>query len=361
MTREATGGDPFMKIFRDLGYWPYVSLKKLRQSPRVIADRNPKFMADEVVRPASSDKYAIVVSYSGASLTEDFVDLLRNLRNRSINAILVCNGRPREESLVRLRAEAHRILVRRNIGRDMGAYRAATLYLNAAPLAASRILYFNDSVVYLAGPGLDRTIAAMADSAYPVVGTFENHEFHHHIGSYAFSVSGTVFRDPKVLAFWRRYRPYDIRPHAIRQGEIAMSRRLKKLGYPIDVIYSADRLGQRLHQMEGAQILDLVKYMPTAWRSIFLDRVRMGPLGPGERLTEEFSQPLRRSGEPARRVLALSAVGPSRPRVEAAAQPAPVGSLATMTEEMAKIALIDLMLGEITRGSQVHIGFGVYH
>jgi hypothetical protein len=80
----------------------------------------------------------------------------------------------------------------------------------------------------------------------------------------------------------------------------------------------------------------------------------------GERLTQEFSQPFRRS-EPPRRVTALSAAGPTRPRLEAVAQPMPAGSIAAMTEEMAKIALIDLVLGEITRGSQVHIGFGVYH
>lgn len=353
-----------MKLtFRNIGYFPYIAYKKARQLPRVVSDLEPKFLSDETFSPAIGSVYAIVVCYSAFGVTEDFIDLLRSLRKANVNAIVVCNGHPQPAALERLRKEAHRILVRRNIGRDLGAYRAATLYLNAQALPASRVLYFNDSLIYLAGEGLDRMIQRLAEGKYPVIGTFENHEYEHHIGSYAFSVSGEVFKNPKMLAFWRRYRPYDIRPHAINKGEIGMSQRFKKLGYDIDVIYSLDRLGEKLHEMDAAQILELVRYMPTAWRSVFFDRTRKGPLGPEISLVDEFCDtPPAPPPRPAGPVL-LSASGGARTRPRAephAIAPASEPLLSTRMN-LAKMALIDLILGEISIRSQVHMGFGVFH
>ncbi|WP_216076067.1 rhamnan synthesis F family protein, partial [Acinetobacter baumannii] len=72
----------------------------------------------------------IVVKYSKFNLGNDFLDLLTTLRNSGVNAIVVCNGRMSDASHALLAQYAHRILVRDNIGRDMGAYRAATLYLH---------------------------------------------------------------------------------------------------------------------------------------------------------------------------------------------------------------------------------------
>lgn len=326
-----------------------------------MADYSPKFMVDETITPAVGSVYAIVVCYSGFGATDDFIELLRALRRANVNAIVVCNGQPRGPALARLRAEAHRILVRRNVGRDIGAYRAATLYLNSTKLPASRVLYFNDSVIYLAGPELDRMVRQLAESDYPVIGTFENHEFEHHIGSYAFSVSDDVFRNRKMLKFWRGYRPYDVRPHAIHNGEIGLSRRIKKLGFSIDVIYSVDRLSDKLHAMDPVQILGLVKYMPMAWRAVFLDRTRQGPLGLGMRTRGEFGA---RPAVPAlEKPLGLSAIGNAapRPRGVAAAAEADNALYAAAQQDLAKLALIDLLLGEISVRSQVHSGFGIYH
>ncbi|MFG1361388.1 rhamnan synthesis F family protein [Xanthobacter pseudotagetidis] len=283
------------------------------------------------------------------------------MRRANVNPILVCNGAPRGPALARLRAHAHRILVRRNVGRDIGAYRAATLYLNEQQLPASRVLYFNDSVIYLAGPELDRMVRQLAEGEYPVIGTFENHEFEHHIGSYAFSISAEVFGNRRMLKFWRAYRPYDVRPHAIHHGEIGLSRRMKKLGFNIDVIYSVDRLSAKLHAMDAVDILGLVKYMPMAWRSMFLDRTRQGPLGLGARLRGEFAaRPPAPVQDKPRGLSTIGTVAP-RPRGVVGASETDSAQYAAAQQELSKLALIDLLLGEISVHSQVHSGFGVYH
>jgi lipopolysaccharide biosynthesis protein len=170
-----------------------------------------------------------------------------------------------------LKQYAHRIPVRANVGRDMGAYRAATLYFHDQGLRPDRMLYFNDSVLYLKGRGLSDLIGRLVNSRYDVVGAFENHQFDYHIGSYVFAVSGAVFRDPRLQRFWRRYRPYDLRTHAITHGEIALSRHLKRGGYSIDVVYSAERLAQRLYRLDLISLVGLIPFMRPAFRLHPLD------------------------------------------------------------------------------------------
>lgn len=355
-----------MKLnFNSLKYSSYLLSKKIVQFPRVMRDRNPKFLLDQECCPADGNEFAIVVCYSRFGAAADLVDLLRALRRRRVNAIVVCNGFPKPDALDVLRSEAHRVLVRRNVGRDFGAYRAATLLLADEGLAASRMLYFNDSVIYIAGAELDDMVRRMVEHTYPVVGTFENHEFEHHIGSYVFSVSGEVFRDPKMLAFWRRYRPYDIRPHAIHEGEIAMSRQLKKRGYAMDAIYSVDRLGEQLHKLDAGQLLTLVKYMTPAWRSAFLERTLKGSLGGGRQLGWAFVDERQLSREGGH-IPGTSTQGPvptlgsltSAPGTPRGYHPTTV---AAARRELLRWTLVEGMLAEVSAHSQAHVGFGLFH
>lgn len=337
---------------KNIPYLLYVGCKKLLQLPKVVADYVPRFISDEVMYPARGDAYAIVISYARFGVSEDLLELLRTLKVSGVNPIVVCNGRAKEQEIAALKSEAHRLLLRRNIGRDFGAYRAASLFLHRSGLKASRVLYFNDSVIYLPGPGLTSMVGKLAASQAPVIGTFENYEIEHHVGSYAFALSGEVFHDCKVQRFWQRYRPYDVRPHAIHNGEIALSRRLKKLGYGMDVVYSVDQLATRMEGMDPAEILNLVRYMPTYWRGAFLDRARNHPFGAGTRIERELAD---RRTKPAAR--------PTVPSLSTLkTQGVDMGDrLNSALQGLSKMALIDCILREIEDRSQVHVGFGVYH
>jgi hypothetical protein len=315
-----------------LAYYGYRAALKAAQQPRILGERVPRILSDEVASPAAGTVYAIVVKYAPFRVGQDFLDLLATLRRCGVNAVVVCNGAPRPEEMKRLRAAAHRILVRPNIGRDMGAYRAASLHL--AGLGATRMLYFNDSVFYLDGPELQRMVEGLAGSGYDVAGTFENHEYFHHVGSFAFSVSGEVFADPRVVAFWRAYKPYDLRPHAIVQGEIGFARRIKAAGYRIDVIYGADRLAARLDAMSLDQLAELLRYAP-------LNAQRRSP-----------AALLRNPGATAAAIRAITAAPPSRR--------APT-TLPSLSERMEREALVNQIMRTFIDTSQVHFGFGIYH
>lgn len=249
-----------------LAFTVYVWVAKLWQWPGVLADESPRFVEDAIVTPARGDSYAIVVKYAKYGLDDGVAELIAALARQGVNVILVCNGQPRPDHLERLRAGTHRVLVRRNIGRDFGAYRAATLLLEREGLVPNRLLYFNDSVIYLDGPELDRLVAALLATSAGMLGAFENHETRHHLGSFAFSHSAEVVADPAVRRFWRRYRAYSLRPHAIVKGEIRLTTLVKSRGHRLDVVYSAQRLAGALQQLPASELAGLWRYLPSRSR-----------------------------------------------------------------------------------------------
>lgn len=249
-----------------LAFTVYVWVAKLWQWPGVLADESPRFVEDAIVTPARGDSYAIVVKYAKYGLDDGVAELIAALARQGVNVILVCNGQPRPDHLERLRAGTHRVLVRRNIGRDFGAYRAATLLLEREGLVPNRLLYFNDSVIYLDGTELDRLIAALLATSAGMLGAFENHETRHHLGSFTFGHSAEVVADPAVRRFWRRYRAYSLRPHAIVKGEIRLTTLVKSRGHRLDVVYSAQRLAGALQQLPASELAGLWRYLPSRSR-----------------------------------------------------------------------------------------------
>lgn len=244
----------------------YVRAVKLWEWPGLVAEERPRFVVDEIVAPARGDSYAIVVKYAKFGLDDGLAELVAALARQGVNVILVCNGQPRPDHLARLRADAHRVLVRRNIGRDFGAYRAATLLLEREGLVPHRLLYFNDSVIYLDGPELDRLITALLLSPAGMLGAYENHETRHHLGSFTFGHSADVVADPAVRRFWRRYRAYSLRPHAILRGEIRLTTLVKSCGHQLDVVYSAQRLASELQRRPATELAGLWRYLPSRTR-----------------------------------------------------------------------------------------------
>lgn len=330
-----------IKLDRPRLAW-YVATKKLSQLPKILKERTPRIHSDEVCRPAEGDVFAIVVKYVKFGLSDDFLALLDSLAAASVNAIVVCNGEPDAQMKALLAAKAHRIIVRRNIGRDFGAYRAATLHLKAQGFNPSRVIYLNDSVYFLAGPALDDFTRRLAASRYDVVGALENHAHSHHLGSYALSLSGQAFADPKVLRFWQRYRPYDLRPYVIKKGELRLSNTLRRCGYRFDTLYGAEKLADRLAAMSVAEIVDHMRYLPRHFQVTGM----VPALGSVAALASLFTDGEDDGGSDTRT--------PPAPRL-------PLGADARPEAALVKATLIDAIMRAVTTHSQIHEGFGLFH
>lgn len=341
-----------------VGYVAYCLAAKTSQFPRVLEDRTPRFLADETVAPAQGDRFAIVVKYAGFGVTEDFTDLLASLVRARVNPIVVCNGELKADEMAALRPHAHRILTRRNTGRDFGAYRAATLHLHRTGLRPSRLLYFNDSLLYLRGRELDALTEAMASGQDDVAGTFENHEFVHHLGSFAFAISGEVFADPRVLEFWQSYRPYDLRPHAIQRGEIGYSECLRRCGYRFNVIYSADKLADRLDAMPWHTLVGHLRYLPIGhFHDYAVKDILAGASSMAQLLNADRPNPP--AAPPPRGTPRLSDYqrpgGPTREEAEARKKSA------LLAGAIRREVLVNHIMELVTSRSQIHYGFGLFH
>lgn len=330
-----------IKLDRPRLAW-YVATKKLSQLPKIIKERTPQIISDEICRPAQGDVFAIVVKYVKFGLSADFLALLDSLSAASVNTIVVCNGAPDAQMKALLAAKVHRIIVRRNIGRDFGAYRAATLHLAAQGFKPSRVIYLNDSVYYLAGPALDDFTRKLAASPYDVVGALENHAHSHHLGSYALSLSGAAFADPKILRFWQRYRPYDLRPYVIKKGELRLSNTLRRCGYRFDTVYGAEKLADRLAAMSLAEIVDHMRYLPRHFQITGM----VPALGSAASLASLFTDGDDDGGSNTRT--------PPAPRL-------PLGADARPEAALVKATLIDAIMRAVTTHSQIHEGFGLFH
>lgn len=359
--------------------WFYTAGSKLLQQPAVRRERRPRFESDEVVAPARGDVYAIVVKYAGHGESANLHVLLDALRRAQVNTVLVCNGEVPPEELRALSQRVHRVMVRRNVGRDFGAYRAATLSLLSQGVKPERALYFNDSLLYIEGTELDRLVAEFIFSEFDVVGLAEN-QYQHHVGSFALSVSGVAFVHPEFHRFWQDYTPYDLRKHTIHAGELGLTAVLKRLACSIDVVYDVTRLARKLRDMPLHEVVDATRWLPFGFRRHALMSVLGQSIGahglilgadalagsaaardasatdPGSAGTPTLGA-LRSLREADGRVALLSRDVAAR----AMPQTSEAQGMAQSAQRLSRQLLIDHILEHVTNGSQLHFGFGLFY
>ncbi|SEU17795.1 hypothetical protein SAMN05443580_12218 [Variovorax sp. OV084] len=360
--------------------WFYTAGSKLRQQREVRGERQPRFESDEIVVPAHGDMYAIVVKYAGHGESANLHVLLDALRRAQVNTVLVCNGEVPPEELRALSQRVHRVMVRRNIGRDFGAYRAATLSLLSQGVKPERMMYFNDSLLYIEGTELDRLVAEFIFSEFDVVGLGEN-QYQHHVGSYALSVSGAAFTHPKFRQFWQDYIPYDLRKHTIHAGELGLTGVLKDLSCSIDVVYDVTRLARKLGSMPLHEVVDAMRWLPFGFRRHALMDVlgqsisargmilNAGALEGSAAAHDAPAAGQRPAGTPtlgAMRSLRdadgrVALLNRETPAVRATPKTSASEGMAQSAQRLSRQLLIDHILEHVTNGSQLHFGFGLFY
>ena len=118
---------------------------------------------------------------------------------------------------------------RPNFGRDFGSYKQGfQKILNGGwDHRCQRLLMLNDSVFY-SQTNLASFLEQLIHSDSEVIGATENHEIEHHLGSFCIAYSGSILRNPKFQAFWKKYRNTDVRQQVIKRGEMNLSKTLRR-------------------------------------------------------------------------------------------------------------------------------------
>lgn len=169
---------------------------------------------------------ALVALYQKGRLRPDTLCLLKALKASGCYVMAVNTQRLDDPEALRAACDCY--IEKVNFGRDFGSYKAGFLHLyrRGWQETCPRLLMVNDSV-FCVSDRIDGFVAAMMSAEIEVLGSTENYEISHHLGSFCLAVSGRILRHARFRGFWRAYRNSDVRPRVIRQGEQELSRVLK--------------------------------------------------------------------------------------------------------------------------------------
>lgn len=117
---------------------------------------------------------------------------------------------------------------RYNFGRDFGSYKSGFNYMYTQGLAEKcpRLLMINDSL-FFSKKHMSNFLQDMFASDVEVLGSTENFEIEHHLGSFCIAMSNSVLNHKKLKSYWRCYKCSDIRPLVIKAGEMKLSKVLR--------------------------------------------------------------------------------------------------------------------------------------
>lgn len=195
---------------------------------------------------------ALVALYQKGVLREDTKNLLKSLKQAGffvlgVNTLKLYNP----ESL---REFFDCYIEKYNYGRDFGSYKFGFEYIYEKKwdANASRLIMINDSVFCISDK-IDAFVDELKNSNIEVLGSTENFEIIHHLGSFCISISQSILTHDKFRTFWEEYSNSDVRPRVIHRGEQKLSKVLKRcVSAPSQfrTLYGSDNFLKRLREDE---------------------------------------------------------------------------------------------------------------
>jgi hypothetical protein len=198
---------------------------------------------------SNQDKVAIIALWPRPAVLPSVLRLISILSNENVHPVCILNKSKHLASwLPKLKETNATIIIRPNVGRDFGAYRAGYRYLKKRRILeeVTNLVFVNDSTYFL--DNSKEAIRSTISSTVDVSALYMNYQFHIHAQSFFLNFSRNTFNSKKFAKFWDSYYPSQERKHAIEKGEIKLSRILQKSGYLFDVYYSASRIGQTIQE-----------------------------------------------------------------------------------------------------------------
>jgi len=227
---------------------------------------------------ALSDEYlaniCVFVVYA-TEATLSTLSYLQALRDAGFAILVINNSVSSNDFLEALKPLCWRVYNRRNIGRDIGAFKDGVMYLFAQGiLQQCRFLCLaNDSMQFVPGiNGADFTaqIKQFINTETGALFTHESHQIVRHYQSFFQLLDSTIVNSPSFYQFWNTYRPLSNREHCIHKGELALSQSVYNQIKEVRVLYTIDAMLASLRHANGksAPMVDeILGIMPSQTRT----------------------------------------------------------------------------------------------
>jgi len=223
--------------------------------------------ADVQLHENDSRNIAIIAAYptTDSMYLLSLENLLEGLTSNSYKVIFVSNCLVPTKVGRLLSEYGCGIVLRKNIGRDFGAYQAGLFFvkkkldfqnINRILLVNDTLIWFNDS---------SKIVSKSHEDDWNCL--YFNLEYKSHAQSFYMSFSKEVISSRSFAKFWNSYIPLNSRIHAISYGEQQLTTKLLEAGFTcmpyIDskIFNSAIEISnQELNVLLELEIIDLVKW-----------------------------------------------------------------------------------------------------
>lgn len=188
------------------------------------------FKPDNVIIDKSYNqpkKILLLALFEKGELRQDIVNLLKVAKQQDL--FVVCINTLKLKNPKEYNELFDCYVEKYNFGRDFGSYKTGFLYLFKKHylMKCPRLILLNDSLFY-SRKNLNNFIFSLSNTDVEVLGATENHEIEHHLGSFCLSLTNSILVNKKFIKYWQKYRSSDVRPKVIKNGEMELSKTLKK-------------------------------------------------------------------------------------------------------------------------------------
>ncbi|QWE14870.1 rhamnan synthesis F family protein [Polynucleobacter sp. AP-Sving-400A-A2] len=208
---------------------------------------------------------AIFVIYQNGPIPFYVKNVLNILNSLHVNVVVTVNDDIGSEQINWLVENCHLCILRKNFGRDFGAYKDAIDILDLK--SYQKLLLINDSLIYFS-KNLNTLFKNFIDSPRMLVALTENFDRFWHAQTHFLGLDKNIFLSNKFKKFWSEYRPFNSRPHSIVNGEIKFSRDVlsfyaedREVYYGVDKIIQAFSVEDAFTEDGSRVLLDLLPDM----------------------------------------------------------------------------------------------------
>lgn len=176
------------------------------------------------------------------------------------------NGQLTHQAIESLTPFCERIISRSNMGQDFGAWKDGYIYCQANQLLTKTdwLLLCNDSNFFLGGHHATTFITAfnreLSNANSDLIALNKNYECWQHYQSYFLCFHSRIFAKKEFNKFWKQYLPLNNRFHAIKKGEIALTRNI--IGSATtSILFDSPKLHQAIVEC-NSPAEDILQYLP---------------------------------------------------------------------------------------------------
>ncbi len=247
----------------------FILIQKLLSIPFFVADLlSPSFYFRQLrfrvvdCEESTSPHLAIFVVYQKNNLPFYVKNMVEALIANHVRVVVAVNGEVNADARSYLESHCHRVIYRKNTGRDFAAYQDA---LSIEMLDRyQKVLLVNDSVFYFK-KNLKKLIGDTLKSQQDWVALYDNFNVGYHAQSFFLCFGGEVLRSQTFKTFWRSYRPFNLRHHVINKGELHLSHALIDAGFHCHVIMNGQDLESRLQALSPPELSRLKDFLTVSF------------------------------------------------------------------------------------------------